>query len=300
MFQMFNELLDNLHQINEVYPFVIYISVLLFGAAVGSFLNVVIYRTPIMLDFEYAEIIKANADNVHPGVEESYNKGNGMSLSLPRSRCSCCGKMIPWYHNIPVLSYFILRGKCFNCKEGYSARYVIVEIFNAVAWVALFHFFGLTITFAALAVLTSLLIALSMIDFDHKILPDNLVFLTGVLGLLFSTTSSSLLSPTEAIYQSLIAFFGANIFIGAYSKLRGMTMMGFGDIKLIGVLTLFIGLPLTLNALMIACISGIVYYVLLKFSKTLDADKTFAFGPFLCLGYFVMLVHQLMIVSAAT
>jgi leader peptidase (prepilin peptidase)/N-methyltransferase len=139
-----------------------------------------------------------------------------------------------------------------------------------------------------------------MIDFDHKILPDNLVFLTGVLGLLFSTTSSSLLSPTEAIYQSLIAFFGANIFIGAYSKLRGMTMMGFGDIKLIGVLTLFIGLPLTLNALMIACISGIVYYVLLKFSKTLDADKTFAFGPFLCLGYFVMLVHQLMIVSAAT
>lgn len=294
---MFNELLDNLHQINEVYPFVIYLSVLLFGAAVGSFLNVVIYRTPIMIDFEYAELIKANSDNVHPAVEESYTKGNGMSLSLPRSRCSCCGKMIPWYHNIPILSYFILRGKCFSCKEGYSARYVVIEIINTVAWGALFYVFGLSITFVVMAALTSLLIALTMIDFDHKILPDNLVFLTGVLGLLFSTTGSSLLSPTEAIYQSVIAFFAANTFIGIYSKIRGMTMMGFGDIKLIGVLTLFTGLSLTLNALMIACISGIVYYLLLKLTKTLDVDKTFAFGPFLCLGYYVMLIHQLMILQ---
>lgn len=294
---MFNELLDNLHQINEVYPFVIYLSVLLFGAAVGSFLNVVIYRTPIMIDFEYAEIIKANSDSVHPAVEESYTKGNGMSLSLPRSRCSCCGKMIPWYHNIPILSYFILRGKCFSCKEGYSARYVVIEIINTVAWGALFYVFGLSITFVVMAALTSLLIALTMIDFDHKILPDNLVFLTGVLGLLFSTTGSGLLSPNEAIYQSVIAFFAANTFIGIYSKIRGMTMMGFGDIKLIGVLTLFTGLSLTLNALMIACISGIVYYVLLKLTKKLDVDKTFAFGPFLCLGYFVMLIHQLMILQ---
>lgn len=294
---MFNELLDNLHQINEVYPFVIYLSVLLFGAAVGSFLNVVIYRTPIMIDFEYAEIIKANSDSVHPAVEESYTKGNGMSLSLPRSRCSCCGKMIPWYHNIPILSYFILRGKCFSCKEGYSARYVVIEIINTVAWGSLFYVFGLSIAFVVMAALTSLLIALTMIDFDHKILPDNLVFLTGVLGLLFSTTGYGLLSPTEAIYQSVIAFFVANAFIGIYSKLRGMTMMGFGDIKLIGVLTLFTGLSLTLNALMIACISGIVYYVLLKLTKKLDVDKTFAFGPFLCLGYFVMLIHQLMILQ---
>lgn len=294
MFQMFNELLNNLYQINEFYPIVIYISILLLGSAIGSFLNVVIYRTPIMLDFEYAEIIKANSDSVHPNVEESFNKGNGMSLSLPRSRCSCCGKMIPWYHNIPILSYFILKGKCFSCKEGYSARYVVIEIFNAVAWVALFHVFGLTITFATLAVLTSLLIALTMIDFDHKILPDNLVFLTGVLGLLFSTTEASLLTPTEAIYQSIIAFFGANLFIAGYSKLRGMTMMGFGDIKLIGVLTLFTGLSLTLNALLIACLTGIVYYILLKVTKKLDTDNTFAFGPFICLGYFAMLIHQLM------
>lgn len=290
---MFNELLANIHQISEFYPFVLYLIILIFGAAVGSFLNVVIYRTPIMIDFEYAEIIKANSDSVHPHVDDSYNKGNGMSLSLPRSRCSCCGKMIPWYHNIPILSYFILRGKCFHCKTGYSSRYVVIEIVNALSWVGLFYLFGITITFVVLAALFSLLLALTMIDFDHKILPDNLVFLTGLLGLLFSTTGSGLLNPTEAIYQSIIAYFVTNIFIGVYSKLRGMTMMGFGDIKLIGVLTLFIGLSLTLNALIIACVSGIVYYIALKLTKKLDEDNTFAFGPFICLGYFTVLTYQL-------
>jgi leader peptidase (prepilin peptidase)/N-methyltransferase len=291
---MFNGLLDNIQQVNEFYPFVVYFVVLILGAAIGSFLNVVIYRTPIIIEFEYAEIIKANSDSVHPNVEESFNKGNGMSLSLPRSRCSCCGKMIPWYHNIPILSYFILRGKCFSCKESFSSRYVIIEIVHTIMWIALFHIFGLTVTFGVTALLSSLLLALTMIDFDHKILPDNLVFLTGVLGLLFSTTQSSLLTPTEAIYQSLIAFFVTNVFIGTYSRLRGMTMMGFGDIKLIGVLTLFIGLSLTLNALLIACIAGIIYYIVLKLNKRLDEDNTFAFGPFICIGYFVIFIYQLM------
>jgi len=295
---MFNELLDNLNQIYDVYPFVLYLIVLLFGAAVGSFLNVVIYRIPMMINFEYAEIIKENSDSVYQHVEDAYNQGNGMSLSLPRSRCSSCNKTIPWYHNIPILSYFILRGKCFNCKSPYSARYAVIEIVNALAWVGLFHIFGLTVTFVVLAILISLLISLSMIDFDHKILPDNLVFFTGVLGLLFSTTSLGLLTPTEAIYQSISVYFGTNIFISLYSKLRGRTMMGFGDIKLIGVLTVFAGWSLAVNALFMASLLGIAYFLVLKLIKKLDEDKTFAFGPFICFGYFTMLVYHLMILHS--
>jgi len=290
---MFQHFIERFSELIQVYPVFIYLIVGFLGATIGSFLNVVIYRTPIMIEFEYAEIIKANSDNVHSNVDEAYNKGNGLTLSKPRSRCSCCGKMIPWYHNIPILSYFILRGKCFSCDSVFSPRYAIIEIINTVAWLLLYYFFGFTVTFLMLAVLFSLLITMSIIDFDHKILPDNLVFTTGGLAFLFSTTSYSLLTPTEAIYQSILTFTIAHVFISLYSKLRGQLMMGFGDIKLIGALTPLIGLNNFVYAILIACILGIIYYVAIMLSKRLDEDKTFAFGPFICLGYYSVFVYHL-------
>ena len=290
---MFHQLIDSIQNLIDYYPEVVFMIIFILGATVGSFLNVVIYRTPIMIEFEYAEMIKANSDTVYQNVEDAYTKGNGMTLSLPRSRCSCCGKTIPWYHNIPIISYFVLRGKCFNCKEIYSSRYVIIEIINMMAWVSLFYFFGATLTFAMLAILFSLLLSMSMIDFDHKILPDNLVFITACLGLLYSTTETSLITPTEAIYHSIIAFSIAHVFISVYSKIRGKLMMGFGDIKLIGALTPFIGIYLLNQAILIACVSGILYYIGLMILKKRDEDRTFAFGPFICLGFYGTLIYQL-------
>ncbi len=293
MLQNFIDTLQQLFVVFLSFDILVYITIILLGAIIGSFLNVVIYRTPIMIEFEYADMIKANSDSVHSHVEDAYMKGNGLTLSLPRSRCSCCGKQIPWYHNIPILSYFILQGKCYNCRESFSFRYPLIEIIHTLSWVGLFYIFGATLTFLVTAILFSLILSMSMIDFDHKILPDNLVFLTACLGLLFSTTEYSLINTETAIYHSLIAFFCSHIFISTYSKLRGQLMMGFGDIKLIGALTLFIGLNNFLYALIIACLVGIIYYIIILFSKKLDEDKTFAFGPFICIGFYSLFIYYL-------
>lgn len=294
MFDYFlNDLPSIITEMYDTYPMFFYFIIVFLGATVGSFLNVVIYRLPIMMEFEYADMIKANSDNVHKHVDEAYNKGNGLTLSLPRSRCSCCGKQIPWYHNIPIFSYFILKGKCYSCKKSFSPRYAIVETLNTIVWIGLFYKFGLTIEFAVLSVLFSLLLSITMIDFDHKIIPDQLVFWTIVLGVLFQTSNSQLQSLEISVYNALGAFLISAIFISLYSKIRGKLMMGFGDIKLIGALTLFIGLYNLLYAVIIACITGILYYLLLIIFKKLDEDKTFAFGPFLCIGFYGVLIYLL-------
>lgn len=287
-------LLNTVSEILKVYPFVGYIFIGFLAAIVGSFLNVVIYRIPIMLDFEMAEMIKENSIKVKDNVESALKLGSGMSLSLPSSRCSSCSKNIPWYHNIPVLSYFLLKGKCYNCKESYSSRYVLVEIVNTFSWIILYHIFGATLTFAVLAILTSLIISMSLIDFDHKILPDSLVFTTYALGLLFSTTENALLNSNEAIIQSIGAFVISKLFIDFYSKIRGQLMMGFGDIKIIAAFTAYIGIFSLLYALIIASVAGIIYYLFIRYFNKLDEDNTFAFGPFICLGCYSMFIFNLL------
>lgn len=288
-------LLETVLDILKVYPILGYIFVGFLAAIVGSFLNVVIYRIPIMLDFEMAEMIKENSIQVKDNVESAFNLGSGMSLSLPRSRCSSCKKNIPWYYNIPILSYFLLKGKCYNCKDTYSSRYVLVEILNTASWIALYYVFGATLTFAVLALLISLIISMSLIDFDHKILPDSLVFMTYAIGLLFATTGYALINANEAIIQSISAFVVCKLFIDFYSKIRGQLMMGFGDIKIIAAFTAYIGLFNLLYALIIASIAGILYYVIIRLLNKLDEDNTFAFGPFICLGCYSMLLIKLAI-----
>lgn len=277
----------------ELYPLAGFLFVVFLGAIVGSFLNVVIYRLPVMIDFELAEMVKENSEVVKPYVHDAYRKGLNLTLSLPRSRCGSCDTMIPWYHNIPMFSYLILKGKCFNCKTAFSSRYFIVELIHTVAWSLLYYKFGATIDFTVTAILFSLILCMTYIDFDHKILPDGLVFSTYALGLLFSTTTHGLIDSSNAILMSIGSFVIFKLFIDGYSKLRGKTMMGFGDIKLIAAFTTFIGLYNLLYAMIIACAIGIIYYLYIMLSKKVDEDKTFAFGPFICIGCYSMLIYHL-------
>jgi leader peptidase (prepilin peptidase)/N-methyltransferase len=291
---LFMDIFQNIQNLHSNYPLFLYAVIMFLGATIGSFLNVIIYRTPIMLEFEIADVIKANADNVHKNIDDAFEKGKGMTLSLPRSRCSCCGKTIPWYHNIPILSYFILKGKCYSCKESFSSRYAIIEVINTVAWLLLFNIFGLTLTFVVTAILFSLLLILSMIDFDTKLLPNDFVFLVTVLGILYQSSSVETIGLQNSIYEALILFFISYAFISVYSKIRGKLMMGFGDIKLIGALTLYIGMFNAVYAILIACLIGILYYTMLILMKKVNDDRTFAFGPFLCLGFYGVFIWTLL------
>ena len=283
-------MIEDFFNVIEMYPLMGYIFVFLFSAIIGSFLNVVIYRYPIMIQYEYAEIIKENATNLSKEVLEVLEKGKNMSFSLPSSHCFNCKENIKWYNNIPLLSYIILGGKCFNCKVSYSARYFFVELFHVIAWLFLFYVFGMSINFIVYSIAFSLLLSMSMIDLDHKILPDGLVFSLYALGLISSTFDNSLISPNQAIINSIIGFIICHSFILIYSKIRGKLMMGFGDIKLIAAILTFIPIINVVYGLFIGSILGIFYFVACKLLNKLDEDQYIAFGPFICLGFFSQLV----------
>lgn len=274
----------------EVYPLFGYIFLFVMSATVGSFLNVVIYRYPLMIQYEYAEIIRDNSDSFSKDVSDILVKGKGLSLSLPSSHCFSCSEKISWYHNIPIFSYIFLGGKCFNCKEKYSSRYFYIELFHTISWLSLFYYYGVSIEFVVFSIVFSLILTMSMIDFDHKILPDGLVFSLYGLGLLYSTTSNSLINPDEAIFNSIIGFLICHSFISIYSKIRGKLMMGFGDIKLITATLAFIPVISVVMGVLIASGLGIFYYLVIKGLNKLDSDKSIPFGPFICFGFFIQII----------
>ncbi len=286
-------MIGNLLDIIEIYPLVGYIFIFFLAAVIGSFLNVVIYRYPIMIKYEYAEIIKENSTNYSKEVEEILEKGNGLNFSFPSSHCFHCKEKIKWYNNVPILSYLLLKGKCFNCKEKYSSRYFFIELIHSISWVLLFYKFGTSITFLITAISFSLLLTMSMIDLDHKILPDGLVFSLMGLGLLYSTTKSAIIDSESAILQSIIGFLICHTFISVYSKIRGKLMMGFGDIKLITAILTFIPFINVIYGFLIASLSGILFYIFLKVFNKLDEDKTMPFGPFISLGFFIQFILYL-------
>lgn len=281
---------ENFLEIIEIYPFIGYIFLFTIAATVGSFLNVVIYRYPLMINYEYAEIIKENSTQYSKEVSDLLEKGKGLSLSFPSSHCFSCSNKIRWYHNIPIFSYLILSGKCFNCKEKYSSRYFFIELFHTIGWLSLFYYYGATTEFLVFSIVFSLVLTMSMIDFDHKILPDGLVFSLYALGLLYSTTENSILSPEQAIVNSIIGFLICDSFISLYSKLRGKLMMGFGDIKLIAATLTFIPVINVVMGVLIASVLGIFYYIAIKALNKLDSDNSIPFGPFICFGFFIQII----------
>lgn len=283
-------MIDNFLNIIEIYPLIGYIFIFLIASVIGSFLNVVIYRYPIMIQYEYAEIIKENSTNYSKEVEEILKKGKGLNFSFPSSHCFHCKEKIKWYNNIPILSYLLLKGKCFNCKNKYSSRYFFIELIHSIILVLLFYKFGISITFLITSITFSLLLTMSMIDLDHKILPDGLVFSLMGLGLLYSTTQNALVNSESAILQSIIGFLIFHTFISIYSKIRGKLMMGFGDIKLITAILTFIPFINVIYGLLIASLSGILFYICLKVFNKLDEDKTMPFGPFISLGFFIQFI----------
>lgn len=235
-------------------PFVAF-SVFAVGLCFGSFLNVCIYRMP-----------------------------RGLSVTRPRSACPNCKSMIPFYDNIPVVSWLLLRGRCRRCKTRISARYVLVELLIAVMFLICYRYFGLSAAFIKYATLSFLLIGLIFTDAETKLLPDKLT-LTGLgLGLFFS-----LLVPVNDLASQVLpglvnlpvssdvgwrvmsfadasfgAIAGASFIYGAgaiYLRARGIEGMGFGDVKLMGMIGAFLGLKLTVLTIFAASIAGSIFGV---------------------------------------
>jgi leader peptidase (prepilin peptidase) / N-methyltransferase len=226
-------------------PLIIFV----FGLIIGSFCNVVIYRLP-----------------------------QGRSIVSPGSRCRSCDTFIRPWDNIPLLSYVLLKGRCRFCKEPISLRYPAVESLNGALYAMLYLKFGLTMTFAVYAVLTSALVIVAFIDFDHKIIPNTMTLPGMAVGLGLSLGVSPITPPASLI--GLISG-GAIFYLIALISGGGM---GGGDIKLIAMIGAFLGLPGVLFTIFVSALSGSVVGVMLMLLGRKGRKDRVPFGPFLAFG----------------
>lgn len=228
-------------------------AIFVYGLCLGSFLNVCIYRLP-----------------------------RGQSVVRPRSACPHCGGMIPLYHNLPVVSWLILRGKCRSCQQPISPRYLVIELLTGVLFLGCYVHFGLTLAALKCAVLGYLLLGLVFTDAETKLLPDAMT-LPGIgLGILFSLVvpvndlasriMPGLVSPAMrgeiswriwSLSDSLLgAAVGASFLYGAaaiYLRTRGVEGMGFGDVKLMALIGAFLGTKLTVLTIFAASLAGSLF-----------------------------------------
>lgn len=273
-------------------PLFFYFFVCYMSLCVGSFLNVVIYRLPLILNREWqieaSQIL--HPDQPEPAIEK-------VSLLFPKSHCPTCKSSIKWYYNIPVFGWIFLKGKCSECHSKISFRYPFVELLTGILGVMVAWKFGVTIYTLYALIFTYVLIALFFIDFDHKILPDRLVFPLIAMGLLVNT-QTTFVSPTLAIYGAAIGFLSLWAIYIMFKFVTGKEGMGYGDFKLMCALGAWFG-PLFMHyAFLIAAVSGLVFVIASTVIRKIKQDDqtpplTIAFGPHIAIAGWLIMFFEL-------
>jgi leader peptidase (prepilin peptidase) / N-methyltransferase len=237
------------------------------GAIAGSFLNVVIHRTPRIID----------------GGDKTVSVWEFLhGLASPPSHCPQCKTAVGWRDNIPVLSYLFLRGRCRGCRQPYGARYVVVEAVSAVAAGFCAVHFGATpmAVFAGIFVLG--LIALTFIDIEEQLLPDALVFPLFALGLVFNIVFHD--SFYDACAGAFAGFAALWVVRASYQAYSGIEGLGFGDLKLAAMIGAWLGLAAIPAVLFLAFAIGVVFMGPLLLFGRLDQRTPVPFGPFLAIS----------------
>ncbi|WP_374531552.1 A24 family peptidase [Acinetobacter sp.] len=268
MYDLINYLIQN--------PTALYIAVGIFSLCIGSFLNVVIYRTPKMMEQEWRQDCQLL---LHP--EQEIIDEHKLSLSRPASTCPKCNTPIRWYQNIPVISWLVLRGKCGNCGNPISIRYPLVELLTAICALTVVTIYGPTLQMLLGLILTYTLIALTFIDLDTQLLPDRYTLPLAALGLGINSYSIYT-SPSVAIWGYIIGFLCLWIVYYLFKIITGKEGMGYGDFKLLAALGAWMGpLMLPLIVLLSSLVGAIIGIILLKVRKE---NQPFAFGPYIAIA----------------
>ena len=263
-------------------PTALYLAVGLFSLCIGSFLNVVIYRTPKMMEQEWRNDCQLFLHPEQPVIDESK-----LSLSKPASTCPKCQTEIRWYQNIPVISWLALRGKCGSCQNPISIRYPLIELLTAVCSLVIVAVFGPTLEMLFGLLLTWILIALTFIDFDTQLLPDRYTLTLAALGLGINSYAIYT-SPTSAIWGYIIGFLCLWIVYYLFKIITGKEGMGYGDFKLLAALGAWMGpLMLPLIVLLSSMVGAIIGIILLKIRKE---NQPFAFGPYIAIAGWIAFI----------
>ena len=273
-------------------------TIFVLGLVIGSFLNVVIYRLPIILEREWraqaAELLPESGGEAAAPTED---QPAPLTLSFPRSACPTCHAAIPAWQNIPVLSWLVLRGRCAACGSKISARYPVVELSCAVlsAWVA-WHF-GFGVPVAGALILTWSLLALTVIDMDHQLLPDAITLPLLWLGLLAAVIVGAgeqlalPVSPSDAIIGATVGYVSLWLVFQSFKWVTGKEGMGYGDFKLFAALGAWLGWKLLPLIIMLSAATGAVLGILMIVIRGRDRAMPMPFGPFLAAAGWLAMMY---------
>jgi leader peptidase (prepilin peptidase)/N-methyltransferase len=243
------------------------------GLCIGSFLNVVIHRLPLMLErgwkLDSAEMLGVTVET--PAE---------ITLSSPRSRCPSCGHAIAWHENIPLFSYLRLGGKCSACKTRISPRYPIVEVMTALLFAATAWRFGAQPTTLLWCGFVATLVALAGIDWDTTLLPDNLTLPLLWAGLVAAALGWTI-PLTSALWGAVAGYLSLWSVYWIFKKATGKEGMGYGDFKLLAALGAWLGVSMILPIVLAASVLGAIVGIAMKLSGALREGRYVPFGPFL-------------------
>jgi leader peptidase (prepilin peptidase)/N-methyltransferase len=271
-------------------------SVFLLGLIIGSFLNVVIYRLPIILEREWrsqaSEVLATGSEPAGAAAPPER-----FTLSTPRSACPNCKAPITALQNIPVISWLVLRGRCASCKARISARYPLVELTTGVlsAWVA-WHF-GFGAPAACALLVTWALIALTGIDIDHQLLPDNITLPLMWAGLLAAVAIGQVagaalpVSPQDALIGAAAGYISLWLVFHAFKLVTGKEGMGYGDFKLFAALGAWLGWKVLPMIIVLSAATGAVLGILMIVLRGRDRRAPMPFGPYLAAAGWLAMMY---------
>ena len=261
------------------------------GAFVGSFLNVVIHRIPVMLERQWKnecqELLTPDSDTP---ILPKYN------LSVPRSHCPACNHQVKVIENIPIISYLFLKGKCSSCGIKISPQYPFVELLTAILTTFIVLKFGFSIQALGGIIFTWFLIALSGIDIKTQLLPDDLTFPFLWLGIIFNlfTTYTDL---TSSVLGAIFGYLALWSVFHLFKLITGKEGMGYGDFKLLAALGAWLGWQSLPLIILLSSAVGAVFGIFMIVSKLQERSQPIPFGPYLAVAGWIAMLYGNQLIS---
>ena len=256
------------------------------GLLLGSFLNVVIYRLPKMMERQWAaELAQMETENPAKGVSapppETFN------LMTPRSRCPSCGHVVQWYENVPVLSYLFLRGRCSACKTRISVRYPLVEMATGALFFFCIYRWGVSPAGVAWCAFSAALVALAFIDWDTTLLPDDITLPLLWAGLLSAAMQWIDVPLYASVMGAVAGYLSLWLVYWGFKLATGKEGMGYGDFKLLAALGAWLGWKMIPVIILLSSVTGAALGITMVLLARHGMGKPMPFGPYLGIAGFI-------------
>lgn len=264
---------------------------LILGLLVGSFLNVVIYRLPKMMEADWRQECQAflSTNGEMKALSETESSKPKFNLMVPASRCPHCGHKIKPWENIPIISYLALRGKCSGCKAAISIRYPTIELVTGLLSVVVIYVFGATLAGLLALMLTWCLIALTMIDIDTYLLPDDIVLPLVWIGLIANSFGTFTDLPS-ALWGAVAGYLSLWSVYHLFKLITGKEGMGYGDFKLLAAIGAWMGWQMLPQIILLSSLVGAVIGISMMLILGRDKNIPIPFGPYLAIAGWIAFI----------